>query len=430
MVKPFAPKSEVQSLSGWKVIGLFVAVLLFGTIYLIYTQVDLWSIEHIAGEALLEKENYKDAQKWLYSAASEAKRVHADDQDLGDILGDLGEAYEGLGQYKEAESYYLQGLNLLRERSQTNSPLLSYHLGRLGGFYTVRQRLKEAEPYLRQMLTIDQQTLKPDDPILATDMNLLGNLYMQMRRYTEAEPLVKGALAIHERTLKPNDETLAEDFNSLGLLYCMMGRYTEAEPLLARAQAISPKFLDAQGYRKLIQTRKSAEKGDPSAQNNLGVMYERGEGVPKNNLEAVKWYQLSAEQGNRYAQCNLAMMHQFGRGIPKNEYKAVQWFQKSAQQGYSEAQLMLALMHNQQQGGLRSNPILEFNLYLSAAKQGHHQAEYIVGLYYEEGYGVPKNLKEAKKWLGLAAQGGITDAIPWRDTVSKRLNQMSQSYAR
>ncbi|MSR43556.1 MAG: hypothetical protein EXS19_05920, partial [Pedosphaera sp.] len=39
------------------------------------------------------------------------------------------------------------------------------------------------------------------------------------------------------------------------------------------------------------------EKGDASAQYNLGVMYANGLGVPKDEVEAVKWYRKAADQG-------------------------------------------------------------------------------------------------------------------------------------
>ena len=37
-----------------------------------------------------------------------------------------------------------------------------------------------------------------------------------------------------------------------------------------------------------------AEQGDARAQFNIGTMYFRGRGVPKDNKTAVKWYRLSA----------------------------------------------------------------------------------------------------------------------------------------
>jgi hypothetical protein len=44
-----------------------------------------------------------------------------------------------------------------------------------------------------------------------------------------------------------------------------------------------------------------AKQGNISAQLNLGVMYERGQGVAKDYAEALKWYRLAAEQGNANA---------------------------------------------------------------------------------------------------------------------------------
>ena len=38
----------------------------------------------------------------------------------------------------------------------------------------------------------------------------------------------------------------------------------------------------------------SAEKGNVVAQNNLGVMYEKGQGVEQDDKEAVKWYRKAA----------------------------------------------------------------------------------------------------------------------------------------
>jgi len=39
-----------------------------------------------------------------------------------------------------------------------------------------------------------------------------------------------------------------------------------------------------------------AEAGDAGAQNNLGVCYYKGEGVPQDYHKAVEWYTKAAEQ--------------------------------------------------------------------------------------------------------------------------------------
>ena len=52
--------------------------------------------------------------------------------------------------------------------------------------------------------------------------------------------------------------------------------------------------------------RLAAKQGYAPAQYNLGIMYDKGEGVPQNYEEAMKWFHLAAKQGNPEAQKVLA----------------------------------------------------------------------------------------------------------------------------
>jgi TPR repeat protein len=51
--------------------------------------------------------------------------------------------------------------------------------------------------------------------------------------------------------------------------------------------------------------RVDAQAGDAEAQFNLGVMYDRGQGVPQDDVQAAEWYRKAAEQGHAAAQNNL-----------------------------------------------------------------------------------------------------------------------------
>ena len=62
----------------------------------------------------------------------------------------------------------------------------------------------------------------------------------------------------------------------------------------------------------LKEWRPLAERGDANAQSNLGVMYEKGQGVPQDDKTAMKWDTLAAEQGNALAQYNLGVMNANG----------------------------------------------------------------------------------------------------------------------
>jgi hypothetical protein len=65
-----------------------------------------------------------------------------------------------------------------------------------------------------------------------------------------------------------------------------------------------------------------AEQGSPDAQYVVGAMYYEGRGVPKNDAEAVKWWQLSAEQGHKNAQNALGHLYANRRGVPMDDGKA------------------------------------------------------------------------------------------------------------
>ncbi|MEX2282354.1 MAG: tetratricopeptide repeat protein [Gemmatimonadota bacterium] len=72
--------------------------------------------------------------------------------------------------------------------------------------------------------------------------------------------------------------------------------------------------------------RPLADQGNTTAQYNLGVMYEHGEGAPRDYAEAAKWYRKAAEQGHPTAQYNLGVMCAEGQGVPRDYVQAHKWF--------------------------------------------------------------------------------------------------------
>jgi TPR repeat protein len=79
--------------------------------------------------------------------------------------------------------------------------------------------------------------------------------------------------------------------------------------------------------------RASAEEGDAPSQFNLGLMYEQGIGVAKDEKAAVIWYRNAAEQGVSSAQYNLAVLYENGRGSPVDFEQANRWYREAAAQG-------------------------------------------------------------------------------------------------
>jgi hypothetical protein len=117
---------------------------------------------------------------------------------------------------------------------------------------------------------------------------------------------------------------------------------------------------------------------------NLGVMYAHGQGVSKDEIEAVSWFRKAAEGGNTNAMYNLGISYANGRGVPKDEREAVSWFRKGAEGG--DANTM-----------------------------------YNLGLHYYLGRGVPQDYMESYVWFSLAAAFGNEKAIELRKITAKKL---------
>ena len=148
-----------------------------------------------------------------------------------------------------------------------------------------------------------------------------------------------------------------------------------------------------------------------------------GQGLVKNNVEAVKWYRASSEFWNYPpAHFYLAFMYANGLGLPKDEdeaeklYRAAEaeisnldtdavgWYLKAAERGDQRAQLITGRI-------LRSGILVTKDSvqavawFRKAAEQGNAIGQLNLGSSYYAGIGVLKDKIEAYAYYNLA---GIT----------------------
>jgi uncharacterized protein len=105
--------------------------------------------------------------------------------------------------------------------------------------------------------------------------------------------------------------------------------------------------------------RALADQGVAMAQFNLGVMYDDGQGVSRDDVAASSLYRKAADQGHAKAQSNLGFMYFSGRGVPQNYGEAIKWFRKAADQGEAAAEYKLGVMYDNGHGvqrGMMSLP--------------------------------------------------------------------------
>lgn len=91
--------------------------------------------------------------------------------------------------------------------------------------------------------------------------------------------------------------------------------------------------------------QKSAENGDASAQNMLGMMYLDGEGVSTNKVLGARWVERSARQGNMIAEGVLGRLYMDGEGVQKNYTTAAMYLERAAAKNYAAAQSNLGILY-------------------------------------------------------------------------------------
>ncbi len=80
-----------------------------------------------------------------------------------------------------------------------------------------------------------------------------------------------------------------------------------------------------------------AEADHLDAQNNLGVLFQTGQGTVQDFSKAADWYQRAALRGHRDAQGNLAGLFAVGQGVTQDLTMAYAWYHQAAQQGDATA---------------------------------------------------------------------------------------------
>lgn len=170
----------------------------------------------------------------------------------------------------------------------------------------------------------------------------------------------------------------------------------------------------------------------------IGLCYYNGNGVQKNEKKALEWFLIGVnnEDTDAYYYVGLYLQveeqkyqdalkwyiraYELGCEVAANEIgtlydnallgerdykKAMEWYEKGAKS--DEVTSLVNLGHRYHYDECNYSEAMK--LYLRAYELGNYNATVDIGLLYENGYGVPKNVKEAKKWYSI----GVNNDIPY-----------------
>lgn len=152
-----------------------------------------------------------------------------------------------------------------------------------------------------------------------------------------------------------------------------------------------------------------AEAGNPLAQHNLGVMYEQGLGVAKNEATAYEWYKRASDQGNPQSTYNIGMMTIEGRGVASDPAAGAQLIFHSAELGYPPAQHALGYIYLNGTG-VDPNPTEAVVWFTVASEGGMVDSQFNLGYMFENGVGVIADAPTAYRWYSIAALSGDHEA--------------------
>lgn len=195
-----------------------------------------------------------------------------------------------------------------------------------------------------------------------------------------------------------------------------------------------------------------AEGGDAESQYRLGMLLYYGKDCTSNIKSAVEWLEKSAEQGFAYAQVALGRIYLAGNGVPQDLKLAKEYIDKAVAARVIDAWNVLAAYYakdnnpdkdlkrayeyelraalagdfkacynvaiDSRDGYGETNDKKEvefwfkkgFDLTSGVAQIGNPEAQYMLGLYYINGFGVKQDDKKATELFESAAQKGHLNA--------------------
>ena len=117
------------------------------------------------------------------------------------------------------------------------------------------------------------------------------------------------------------------------------------------------------------------------------------------------------DEGEIESKFELGYRLAFGKKTYKNPpWKEIfKYWKPAAESGHLRAMFYIGVCYDKGYGIKRNIP-LAFEWYLKAAKLGHRDSQYNIGYFYDTGELVRKNYKKKIYWYSLAAEAGLTDA--------------------
>jgi TPR repeat protein len=163
--------------------------------------------------------------------------------------------------------------------------------------------------------------------------------------------------------------------------------------------AIGRAFQLLKNYEKAFEFfTKASQKNQIFANFSLGIYYQNGIVIPKDEKKGIEFFQKAADKNDPAAIYLLSIT------LPDDQI-ALDLLNKSSEMNYLPAIMTVGEMNS------KRDPKLAFECYQKAAEMGHPKAQLNLAVYYSTGKGVEQNPKDSYFWCEKAASAGLPNAL-------------------
>jgi tetratricopeptide (TPR) repeat protein len=157
---------------------------------------------------------------------------------VAEIFNSLGIAYSRQGNYKKAESFFVQTMQMRTAGALTDRQIAAA-LGNLAVIYRKKRRYTDAEAAFRNSLEITIRISGCMHPDVALTRAGLGQIYMDMGRFDQAEAEILESLRITRQMNPILQQRVMRTMYLLSDIYVRSRKMAQAEETLAQAVEIA-----------------------------------------------------------------------------------------------------------------------------------------------------------------------------------------------
>ena len=148
-----------------------------------------------------------------------------------------------------------------------------------------------------------------------------------------------------------------------------------------------------------------AEKGYAKAQFRMGLIYERGIGVPQDYSQAREWYAKAMANGDADAVARTGMLYELGLGVDKSYDKAAEYYRRAIREGSSWGYAHMGYLYETGKGVARDREQAA-DYYRRGMEMGNYLAITRLGFLYQAGRGVTRDEYKAVELYRQAVDHG------------------------